>query len=277
MSQTPYGPDDLASPPLDGAAFLGLLADNYQRKMGEPPEFFRELLAGKLTKEQVQSWVKDQYFYWDNLYYSTAAIYIKTNEHAVRAKLLRRLVWVEGKSVVRDVRPDWKTPAYEELLIRLGIGLGLTREEIEDWQPYTRTFFSISTLCLYSRGWEWSWLDGIANLYASDLFYRDVLAKARAVLADSFGTGEEALSFFDAVIGDAEENIAWEEEVLAYWACTTERQLTAARAFRERLDIEGQCLVGVTQALSGEEPFRTPKGTVIPDLLGNEIVPVQVS
>ena len=27
-------------------------------------------------------------------------------------------------------------------------------------------------------------------------------------------------------------HLPWEEEALAYWACTTERQLTAARAFR---------------------------------------------
>jgi pyrroloquinoline quinone (PQQ) biosynthesis protein C len=275
VSQTPYGPEDLAVPPLSGTAFLELLADNYTRKLAEPPQFYRELIAGSLTTEQLRLWVLDQHFYWDYLYFSTAAIYIKTNEHAIRAKLLRRLVWVEGKNVVRDVRPDWTTPAYEELLARLGEALGVSRAEIEDWQPYTRTFFSVSTLCMYARGWEWSWLDGIANLYASDLYYRDVLAKVRDALADRYGVSASALEFFDAVVGDAEENIAWEQEVLDYWACTTERQLTAARAFRERLDIEAQSLVGLTEALAGRSPFKTPRGTEIPSLLGNEIVPVE--
>jgi pyrroloquinoline quinone (PQQ) biosynthesis protein C len=276
MSQLPYGPEDLASPPLAGAAFLELLAENYSRKLCTPPEFFAALYEGNLNREQLQTWIKDQYFYWDNLYFSTAGIYIKTNDHQVRPKLLRRLVWIEGKSIVRDVRPDWRTPAYEELWVRLGGFFGLTRDEIEEWQPYTRTFFSISTLCLYSRGWEWTWLDGIANLYASDLYYRDVLTKAKDALQEKYGVPEENLAFFDNLLTDTADNIAWEEEALGYWACTTERQLTAARAFRERLDIEGQCLVGVTQALAGSTPFQTPRGSQIPDLLHNEIVPVQV-
>jgi pyrroloquinoline quinone (PQQ) biosynthesis protein C len=275
MSQTPYGPEDLAVPPLSGEAFLELLDDNYARKLAEPPAFYRELIAGNLDRDQLKSWLLDQYFYWDYLYFSTAAIYIKTNEHSVRAKLLQRLVWVEGKNVVRDIRPEWTTPAYEELLARLGEALGVSRGEFAEWQPYTRTFFAVSTLCMYSRGWEWSWLDGIANLYASDLYYRDVLGKVRDALSTKYQVPDAALEFFDAVRGDAAENIAWEKDVLPYWACSTERQLTAARAFRERLDIEGQCLIGVTEMANGGHPFKAPKGAEIPSLVGNEITPVQ--
>ncbi len=275
MSQTPFSPEDLAVPALSGQDFLGLLSENYASKMSEPPAFYQQLLAGKLSREQLQAWVKDQYFCWDHLYYSTAAIYIKTNEHAVRAKLLRRLVWVEGKNVVRDIRPEWSTPAYEELFARLGESLGVTRQQLAEWRPYTRTFFAITTLCMYSRAWEWTWLDGICNLYASDRFYLDVLAKVRDALSTSYGVADPDLEFFDAVLGDAKENVAWEEEVLAYWACTTERQLLAARAFRERLDIEGQCLISLAQLVSGESPFQAPQGAEIPVLIGNEITPVQ--
>lgn len=276
MSQLPYGPDDLASPALAGTAFLELLADNYSRKLTEPPAFYAAFLGGQLTPEQLKPWIKDLYFYWDSLYFSTAGIYIKTNDHSVRPKLLRRLVYIEGKAIVRDVRPDWRTPAYEELWARLGVSLGVTREELEDWQPYTRTFFSISTLCLYSRGWEWSWLDGIANLYASDLYYRDIMTKVKSSLEKMYGASEENLEFFTNLLADTEENIAWEEATLGYWACTTERQLTAARAFRERLDIEGQCVSALAQGVEGETPFQVPKGSQIPDLLHNEVTPVEV-
>jgi pyrroloquinoline-quinone synthase len=275
MSQTPYGPDDLAVPPLSGAAFLELLDDNYTRKTDAQPAFYRELFAGNVSREQLKSWLVDQYFYWDHLYFSTAAIYIKTNEATVRGKLLPRLVFIEGRNVVRDIRPEWTTPSYDELLARLGEALGVSRVELEDSRPFARTFFSVSTLCMYSRGWEWSWLDGIANLYASDLYYLELLPKVRAVLSSEFGVAEEALEFFDAVRRDAEENLVWEKEVLSYWTCTTERQLTAARAFRERLDIEAQCLVGLGELVGGGQPFQAPKGAQIPSLVGNEITPIQ--
>lgn len=276
MSQLPYGPEDLASPALSGSAFLELLADNFSRKLSVPPDFYAALLEGHLTPDQLKLWIKDLYFYWDNLYFSTAGIYIKTNDHGVRPKLLRRLVYIEGKAIVRDVRPDWRVPAYEELWARLGVSLGLSRDEIQSWQPFTRMFFSISTLCLYSRGWEWSWLDGIANLYSSDLYYQDIMTKARQALQDHYGVAEEHLAFFDALLADTAENLAWESEVLGYWACTTERQLTAARAFRERLDIEEQCVSALAQVVKGEKPFQTPRGTQLPDLLHNDVVPVSV-
>ena len=61
------------------------------------------------------------------------------------------------------------------------------------------------------------------------------------------------------LLGDVDSHIPWEEEGLAYWACTTERQLTAARAFRERLDIEHQLLVALEEARKGERmPYQVP-------------------
>jgi hypothetical protein len=51
----------------------------------------------------------------------------------------------------------------------------------------------------------------------------------------------------------------WEEQALAYWCCTRERQLTAAKAFRKRLDIENQLLVSVHRAATTERmPLQVP-------------------
>ena len=51
----------------------------------------------------------------------------------------------------------------------------------------------------------------------------------------------------------------WEEETLAHWACTKERQLTAARALRNRLDIEYQLLQPVHVAVTtGQLPLQVP-------------------
>ena len=268
MSQLPYGPEDLAQPALSPTAFLELLDSDYDRKTAVTPSVYDQIIAGTLDLEILKCWVKDMYLYWDTLYLSTGGIFIKTNETKSREGLLRKLVEVEGRVVVNDVVPSWTNPAYEEMWLQFAEGLGVAREEVTSWQTFTRSYFSISTLCLYSRGWEWSWLDGVANLYAADRFYVEYFPRIAESLRDSYNVSKDLLNVFDAIVTDAMENILFERSTLSHWACTTERQLTAARAFRERIDIEQQLLSSVNELIdSGELPFQIPKGTVIPALL----------
>lgn len=268
MSQLPFRPEDLAQQALSPSAFLELLDSDYARKTIAPPLVYDQIIAGTLDLEVVRCWVKDMYLYWDTLYFSTGGIFIKTNETKTREGMLRKLVEVEGRVVVNDVVPSWTNPAYEEMWLRFAAGLGVSRDEVTSWLTFTRSYFSISTLCLYSRGWEWSWLDGVANLYAADRFYIEYFPKVAASLRDNYNVSDESLKFFLAVVTDAMENVLFEQETLGYWACTTERQLTAARAFRERIDIEHQLLTSVNDLIgSGELSFQIPAGTAIPALL----------
>jgi len=58
---------------------------------------------------------------------------------------------------------------------------------------------------------------------------------------------------------DVATHIPWERETLAYWCCTRERQLTAAKAFRYRLDIEYQLLLRANTARTAESlPLQVP-------------------
>ena len=99
----------------------------------------------------------------------------------------------------------------------------------------------------------------VATWYAADLQWKEHYPKVMAALKDIYNVSEGALEFFRVLLEDVDSHITWEEEGLAYWACTTERQLTAARAFRERLDIEDQLLVAVETARTAERlPFQTP-------------------
>ena len=258
-SQPPFRPEELAPPPMEGAAFLRFLQDEKERRYPDPPPFLQALYDGKLNQDDLRVWAKDLYAYWnDGLVYSTGAIYIKTNDEPVRTEMLRRMVDVEGKVLAEDLTGK-TTPAYEELWLRFAEGLGLDRAEVTSWQTFTRTHHSIRTLCSYSRYWDWSWLDGVATWYAADLHWRAYYTKAHEALKDKYSLGDGALEFFTVMLGDVDTHIPWEEEGLVYWACTTERQLTAARAFRERLDIENQLLVAVEEARTGSRtPFQVP-------------------
>lgn len=268
MSQLPFGPEDLKGPALSPDAFLELLESDFERKTAVLPLVYEQIIAGTLDIETIRCWAKDMYLYWDTLYFSTGGIFIKTNETKAREGMLRKLVEVEGRVVVNDVAPSWTNPAYEEMWLQFANGLDISRDEVTSWPTFTRSYFSISTLCLYARGWEWSWLDGIANLYAADRFYIHYFPKISASLRNNYGIAEEALRVFDALVSDATENVLFERETLGYWTCTTERQLSAARAFRERIDIEHQVLASLDELIaSGKLPFQIPAGTVIPALL----------
>ena len=199
--------------------------------------------------------MKNLYTYWDYaMYYSTGGIFTKTNDEDVRSHILRKLVCIEGKEVVNDL-VGWTTPAYEELWLRFGEGLGLSREDITSWNTFTRSYYAISTLCLLSRWWEWTWLDGVASLYAGDTLGSELMGQAQDALKRHYGVADEHLEFFRVFVEDARGDIAWEEEALEYWACTTERQLTAARAWRNRLDIEYELVLPLHMVATGE---RTP-------------------
>jgi pyrroloquinoline-quinone synthase len=258
-SQTPFRPEDLKAPPIQGDAFVRSLQDEYRRKMPAPPPFLQALYDGKLSRDDLKLWVKDLYAYWDDgIVYSTGAIYIKTNDEPLRTHMLRRMVDIDGEVVANDLT-GWTTPAYEELWLRFGEALGLMRDEITSFATFSRTYFCIRTLRTYSRYWDWTWLDGVAVFYAADLYWREHFARTRDALRDRYRIEEKALAFFDVLLGDVDSHIPWEEEALAYWACTTERQLTAARSFRERLDIESQLLVAVEEARTGAKmPFQVP-------------------
>ena len=258
MSQLPFGPDDLRSPPLDGDAFLALLREQKAQKCPDLPPFYQKLRDGKLYPEHLHLWAKDMYAYWDNLYHSTSAVYVKTNVEDVRQQMLRKLVQIEGEEIANDVTGA-TTPAYEELWLRFAEGLGLAREEVANWKSFTRTHYAITTLFMYSRWWEWSWLDGIASLYAADLYGRECMEACYRALREHYKAPDESLQFFRVYLAHVATHYSWQEEALSYWCCTTERQLTAARAFRERLDIEGQIVFSVDQAVStGRLPAQVP-------------------
>ncbi len=259
LNHPPYSADDLKDPPLPGAEFIDLLHRQRVERYPEPPPFYQLLFAGSLTADNLRLWAKNMYYFWDHgLQFSTAALYIKNNHEPSRTHQLRKLVAIEGKDIVNDL-VGWTTPAYEEMWLRFSEGLGLRREEVTDWSVFTRSYFAVSTLSLCSRWWEWSWLDGIAGLYAGDLLSGELMGQAADALAAHYGVDEESLAFFRHYVDDVTADLPWESEVLSEWACTTERQLTAARAFRYRLDIDYQYVQPLHAAITGSEmPLQVP-------------------
>jgi pyrroloquinoline quinone (PQQ) biosynthesis protein C len=248
---------------MEGKAFIDFLKREQARKYPNLPAVYQKIVDGSLTQPQLQIWVKDMYTYWTNLYHSTSAIYVKTNIEPIRQNMLRKCVEIEGEVLANDIRPELDTPAYEELWVTFGEGIGLTESDITSWKAFTRTHFAMTTLWMYSRYWEWSWLDGVASLYAQDRWDQEFMPKVHQALKEKYNVPEANLEFFRVLERHVPTHFGWEEEALSFWACTKERQLNAARAFRERLDIQDQVLVATNMAITNPEkmPLQVP-GTV---------------
>ena len=259
LNHPPYNADDLKAPPLAAPEFIDTLRHQRAERYPEHPPFYQLLYDGALSKDDLRLWAMNHYYLLDHgLQFSTAALYVKNNDEPTRTHQLRKLVKIEGRDIVNDL-VGWTTPAYEELWLRFCEALGLERDEVTAWRNFTRSYFAVSTLSLCSRWWEWSWLDGIASLFAADLLARDVYSRAADALRDKYGLAEEHLEAFRCIVRDAEEDLPWEEAALVEWACTTERQLTAARAFRYRLDIDYQYVQPVHAAITtGAYPVQVP-------------------
>ena len=60
---------------------------------------------------------------------------------------------------------------------------------------------------LYSKGYEWTWLDCLASLYAGDLHNRECLAVAHEALRTRYQVPESALEFFRIYLADADHDI----------------------------------------------------------------------
>jgi len=259
MNHPPYSAAELRAPPLSGPDFIRLLERQRAERYPAAPPFYQALFDGALDRAQLHLWVKNMYYYWDyGLRFSTGAIFVKTNEEATRTKMLTKLVCIEGRQIANDL-VGWTTPSYEELWLRFGESLGLTRDEITSWKSFTRSYYAVSTLALLSRWWEWSWLDGVASFYAGDQLGRELMDRAQTALKTYYGVDDADLEFFRAYLGDVDEQIPWEEACLAEWACTTERQLTASRAYRYRLDIEYQLVLPLETARTSDQlPLQVP-------------------
>ena len=253
--QPPLTPEELKAPPLSGDAFIDLLHRQRAEKYPALPPLYAAMADGSLAREYLKAWIKDLYFYWDNLYQAVGGIFVKINTEDLRSRVLIKLVNIEGRELAEPWSGD-TTPAYEELWLRFGVGAGVPRAEVLAWKPFSRTHFAITTLALYSKGYEWTWLDGLASIYAGDLHQRDCMAAAYDALATRYGMPEAALEFFRVYLDDTARDLEWLRADLAFLACTTERQHTAARAFRERLDIENQVVTGVWLARDAEKAGR---------------------
>jgi len=88
------------------------------------------LLSGRLTKEQLQGWAKNQFHEFRNIHRFFGVRYQKCPVPELRRALLENMVEEEGEDLFGG-----KYPGHAELWTRFGEALGIAREDMLTYEP----------------------------------------------------------------------------------------------------------------------------------------------
>lgn len=106
------------------------LRETMRKRFPRPHPVRQLLLTGRLTKEQLQWWVKNQFHEFRNIHRFFGIRYHKCPIPELRRALLENMVEEEGEDLFGG-----KYPGHAELWVRFAEGTGIGREEILTYEP----------------------------------------------------------------------------------------------------------------------------------------------
>jgi len=106
------------------------LKETLRKRYPRPHPVRQLLLTGRLTKEQLQGWAKNQFHEFRNIHRFFGVRYQKCPVPELRRALLENMVEEEGEDLFGG-----KYPSHAELWIRFGEALGIPREAMSSYEP----------------------------------------------------------------------------------------------------------------------------------------------
>ena len=118
------------TPLLPPEALIGDLQHTLQQRHPTPHPIRQLLLSGRLTKEQLQWWAKNQFHEFRNIHRFFGVRYQKCPIPELRRSLLENMVEEEGEDLFGG-----KYPSHPDLWVQFAEGLEIPRQEILDYEP----------------------------------------------------------------------------------------------------------------------------------------------
>ncbi len=115
---------------LSPEALILDLQETLRKRYPRPHPVRQLLLTGRLTKEHLQAWVKNQFHEFRNIHRFFGVRYQKCPVPELRRALLENMVEEEGEDLFGG-----KYPSHAELWVRFAEGTGIPREEISNYVP----------------------------------------------------------------------------------------------------------------------------------------------
>lgn len=106
------------------------LQNALQQRHPRPHPVRQLLLSGRLSKEQLQWWAKNQFHEFGNIHRFFGVRYQKCPIPELRRMLLENMVEEEGEDLFGG-----KYPSHRELWVRFAAGLGIARDDILNYEP----------------------------------------------------------------------------------------------------------------------------------------------
>jgi pyrroloquinoline-quinone synthase len=205
--------DHTLSPDEFIKSFFEVNRNDHQRPPHPWEALFRE---GKCTKEQLQGWAKERYYFVKNVPIKEYSILYNCPYPEVRRMWLPKAIEEEGEDLIG--KPGKPHPEY---WLNLCAALGLSRAYVINSEPLFGVKFAVDSFA--NAAFKTSWLLGVAVSEGDDT------ARAMARDLDVFRkhyrwVPDEALEFYKLHAGVDVEHGLIRKEILMKYASTKELQ-----------------------------------------------------
>lgn len=166
--------------------FTAQLRDVGLRKYHDKHPFHHLMNTGRLNREQLQLWVANRYYYQKNIPIKDAILLSRCPVRDVRRQWVQRILDHDGFGA---------DPGGIEKWLRLGEGVGLTRDDLESERsllPGTRFAVDAYVNFVASR----PWIEGVASSL-TELFAPQLMTSRLAAFEEHYTwIDREALAYF---------------------------------------------------------------------------------
>ena len=197
---------------------------------------------GRLSREQIQGWIANRFYYQENIPRKDAAILANCPDREVRRRWIRRIHDHDGTEEGEGGIEAW---------LRLGEAAGLTREALWDERhivPGVR--FAVDAYVTFAR--TSPWVEAVASSL-TELFAPDLMAERLAAF-ERFYTwiDPDGLAYFRARLTQAPRDSEHALEVVTEHCRTPEEQARAVAALSFKNDVLWSMLDAIDRAYSDD-------------------------
>ena len=226
LSAPPPPPIPALERPLSPAELAAALRAFHSSYYVEHP-FHRLMHEGKLTQRQLQGWVANRLVYQRAVPLKDGAILSNCPVPAVRRRWIQRIIDHDGTR---------EGEGGIEMWIRLGVGLGLTREEMDDERhvlPGVR--FAAGAYITFCK--TRPWVEAVAASL-TELFAPDIMRRRLAAMPQHYPwIRPEAYDYFTSRLTQAPRDSAHGLEIVTEYCTTADQQRLAFEALRFKIEM----------------------------------------
>jgi pyrroloquinoline-quinone synthase len=189
--------------------------------------FHRRMDAGELTREELQRWVANRFYYQKCIPIKDAAILSNCPEIDVRREWIQRIIDHDGTDETTGGIESW---------LRLGEALGVGRDElVSERRVLPGVRYAVDAYVNFAR--QRPWIEAVASSL-TELFGPDAIRVRLAALEEHYPWIDAAgLEYFRARLVQAPRDADYALRLVVAWMRTREQQEQAVAALGFKIDM----------------------------------------